>query len=83
MHLSVKKNSLAAGAWQRGRKSSWLKRDKDMLPIFEPAAGGELVHVAKHAQQGCREQHGQLTIKAVSPETNNDTQDGIYSYENC
>lgn len=53
-----------------------------MLPIFETAAGGELVHVAKHAQLGCKEQHRLLTIEAVSPETNNDTQDGFYSYEN-
>lgn len=51
-----------------------------MLPIFETAAGGELVHVAKHAQLGCKEQHRLLTIEAVSPETNNDTQDGFYSY---
>lgn len=54
-----------------------------MLPIFETAAGGEMVHVAKHAQLGCREQHRLLTIEAVSLETNNDTQDGFYSYENC
>lgn len=37
-----------------------------MLPIFETAAGGELVHVAKHAQLGCKEQHRLLTIEAVS-----------------